>query len=242
MSDLIFGNHGAAEFHLTIEKYPSMKIPRRRITPISVPGRNGVLHIDEGTFESYIQPYECYFHDLAKSSPKVAHEIKTWLLSGEVCRRLEDTYDPECFRIATYKGPADIENTLNQYGRCRIEFDVQPEAYLKSGEKSVSFSSPDTITNPTGFDSKPLINVYGTGLGRLDINGYTAEFVKPINQVVTLDCEIMDAYRQMGEGAPEDKNSAVKIPIFPTLQPGVNNISWSGDISKIEIIPRWWTI
>ncbi|EUJ23264.1 hypothetical protein MFLO_16130 [Listeria floridensis FSL S10-1187] len=29
---------------------------------------------------------------------------------------------------------------------------------------------------------------------------------------------------------------------IPTLDPGDNLFDWIGNVTKIEVIPRWWTI
>ena len=35
------------------------------------------------------------------------------------------------------------------------------------------------------------------------------------------------------------QNNKMLTGTFPKLAAGVNDISWTGDVSKIEIIPRW---
>lgn len=237
-----FGGKSSKDFHIRVEKFPAIKVPARRIREEFIAGRNGVLHIDEGTYEPFIQPYEIYFHDPKKASPEVAHAITEWLLSGNVCRRLEDSYDLDHFHIATFKGPTNIDNIFNEYGRCVIEFDVQPEAFLRSGEQLTTLSWPGSITNPTAFEAKPLIKVYGNGTGTLYVGSYTVQLKKAINQHIYLDCEMLNAYRDAGYGGIENKNGDIYAPEFPVLKPGINQISWNGSINSVEIVPRWWTI
>lgn len=239
---LLFGGKSSKDFSIHVEKFPAIKVPARRIREEVIAGRNGVLHIDEGTYEPFVQSYEIYFHDQRRPSPEVAHAIKAWLLAGNVCRRLEDSYDLDHYHMATYKGPANIENVFNEYGRCVIEFDVQPEAFLLSGERAITYSwSGSSLTNPTAFPAKPLIKVYGTGAGTLYVGGCEVQ-IKAINQHIYLDCEMLNAYRDAGYGALENKNGDIYAPEFPVLGPGINYISWTGSISQVEIIPRWWTL
>lgn len=239
-SYFVFDGKSSLDFDLHIEKIPVIKMPERKRTKISVPGRNGDLHIDDGSFENYIQSYECYFHGNC-SATELAHAIKGWLASSGAYRRLEDSYDPQCFRMATFTGPMDIANILYEYGRCKINFDCAPQSFLKSGEQKITIASPTILSNPTGFCAAPIIVVYGTGSGTITVGDRSVR-VKTIADQIVLDCELQHAYRQVGEGAPENKNGCIYAPEFPVLSPGDNLLNWSGGITHLEIIPRWWTL
>lgn len=236
----VFGNKGTWDFDILVEHYPAQKGPARKRTTVSVLGRNGNLHIDEGTFENYQQPYEIGFHG-KKSTPEQSHEIKEWLMSSGTYLRLEDTYDPDYFRLATFGGPLDIENKLNKMGKCVVYFDCAPQSFLKTGQYPIAFKTPSSLHNPTAEIAKPVITIRGSGSGTVTVGDVTVE-VKQIQDQITLDCETQNAYRQVGDGAPENMNSCIYAPLFPELVPGVNAISWTGDITGVDIIPRWWTL
>lgn len=236
----IFGDHSTVDFDMHVEKYPKQVTAKRKRTTISVAGRNGDLHIDEGAFENYMQPYECYFHG-ENVTPEMAHAIKAWLCSAGEYRRLEDAYDPSVFRLATFVGPMDIANVLNEYGRCTVNFDCAPQSFLKSGENTVSFASAGVLWNETQFTALPIITIHGTAAGTVTVGGVAVE-IKAIADQITLDCETMNAYRQVADGAPENMNSCIYAPEFPALKPGGNTVSWTGGITGVDIIPRWWTL
>lgn len=239
-SFFLFGGKCSLDFSLHVEKIPVIKTAVRKRTTISVAGRNGALHIDEGAFENYVQPYACYFHG-EKPASELAHAIKAWLSGSGAYQRLEDTYDPQHFRLATFAGPMDIANILNQYGRCTINFDCAPQTFLKSGEQKLSFDAPSALWNPTGFPANPLIIVYGSGAGTVTVGNQTVA-IKEISDQIILDCDLQHAYRQLGEAAPENKNRCISAPLFPVLTSGENPVRWTGDIERLEIIPRWWTL
>ena len=236
-----YGNRNTAEFHMHVEKIPAIRGAARRYSTFTVPGRNGSLHIDEGVYENYQQPYECYFHDGEKASPEVAHAIKAWLMSGTGYQKLIDTYDPTHYHMAYFAGPLDVDNRLNKYGKCTVTFDFNPQAYLMSGDEVTEFTEPGTISNPTAYEAQPLIHVYGSGSGEVSVNGTTVT-THAITDVITLDCEMQNAYRQVGDGAPENMNGSISAPKFPKLSPGDNGLQFTGDITRIEIIPRWWEL
>ena len=124
---------------------------------------------------------------------------------------------------------------MNNAGEFEITFNCKPQRYLLTGETAIELTVDGTITNPTLFDAQPLIVV--TGRGDLGINSQTVTItgISP----VTIDCEMMDCY----QGA-YSRNDTVSFSDykFPVLVPGVNNITLSGNISKVVITPRWWRL
>lgn len=234
----MFAGKSTADFGMLVEHYPTQSAPKRKRTAVSVPGRNGELHYDEGAFANYVQTYACGF--LAGwTTAETAHAIKRWLFSSGKYQRLEDAYDPEHFRLATFAGPLDIENQLNKFGHCTVKFDCAPQYYLKSGEMPIAIDGPKTLYNPY-FESKPLITVYAAGDGNLTVEGVTVQ-LRGISGSIVLDCEMQNAYRITASGI-ENQNAKIHALEFPTLLPGDNTISWSGGIQRMEIIPRWWEL
>lgn len=235
-----FGDKGTWDFSMRIEKFPMVTGTTRKRTTTSVAGRNGDLHYIEDAFTNFQQAYECYFHG-DYSSQEIAHAIKAWLYGDGAYRRLSDTYDPDHFHLAAYVGPLNIQNHLNKYGRCTVTFDCDPRAFLRSGEKTITFTQSGALYNPTGFNAKPMITVYGTGAGNVTVGDATVE-IKELTDLIILDCETQNAYRQAGDGGSESKNGSIYAPEFPKLTPGTNAAHFTGGITKIEIIPRWWEL
>lgn len=235
-----FGEHASWDFDAYVEKYPRISVPARKMHTLSVAGRNGDLHIVEDAWDNYTQPYEIYFHGKLPS-PEQAHAIAAWLFASAGYQRLEDVYDPDYYRMAICKGPLDIENRLNKYGRCTLHFDCAPQSFLKQGEDTMLFTASGKLYNSTAFNAQPIIKVYGTGAGTVTI-GTTVVEIKTISDPIILDCEQLQAYSLSGEGAPVNQNGNIYAPVFPVLLPGDNAIDFAGGITKIQIIPRWWTL
>lgn len=235
-----FGDHSSKDFDMHIEKIPAIKGATRKRTTVSVAGRNGDLHYDEDAFTNYKQPYECYFHG-ELPTPEQAHAIKAWLSSTGEYLRLEDTYDPKYYRMATFVGPLDVNNHLNKYGRCTVYFDCAPQCFLKSGEFPITFSQSGVIFNPTNKKALPLIKVYGPGGSGTVTVGSVTVTIKSIDGELILDCELEDAYKFV-DGELSNENGNIHAPNFPVLLPGENAVSFAGTITKIEIVPRWWEL
>ena len=142
--------------------------------------------------------------------------------------------EPEVYRIAFFEGDTEIENILNKAGKAEIEFTCKPERWLKIGEVPVVMTATTTLTNPTARTAKPLITVKGSGAGVLKVGAYTLNLTD-CNGIV-LDCDYEDAYRN-----GVNMNNTVTGD-FPKLPAGSTNITWSGGITGLTVVPRWWTL
>ena len=55
-----------------------------------------------------------------------------------------------------------------------------------------------------------------------------------MKEKIIINSEIQDCYDNEGNSLNEKMTGE-----FPRLKPGVNNIEWTGDVSKVEILPNW---
>ena len=103
---------------------------------------------------------------------------------------------------------------------------------------TVTISSPAELENPTLFESKPLIRVYGNGTVNINNDYITIDSASPFT-FIDLDCETMNA-----SSAGNNANQYIEIlnDAEITLNPGTNYVTYSGSITKVEITPRWYTI
>lgn len=115
--------------------------------------------------------------------------------------------------------------------------DVKPQRFLKSGDIPVIVRATSKLRNPTGFKSLPIIKVNGSGKGNLRIGDYVIT-ISNISSYLTIDSELQDAYK-----GTTNCNSLVTLSNgFPKLIKGENEISFSGGITSVEVIPKWWTL
>lgn len=233
-----FNGFRSTDKGLTIEKCPSVSTGQRVVNKVSVPGRSGDLVIDTGAYGNYTQPYEIWFKDKRRGTTRAARDIAQWLLSGTGYLQLEDTYDPEVFRLAMFTGPLDVENWMLMAGRATLEFDCQPQRWLKGGQNPISVESGQRLFN-AWQPALPLIRVTGTGNGSLTVGGSTFT-ISDMPGAITLDSETQDAYT----GDPYvNLNNNVKVSGgYPVLQAGETAVSFSGGITAVQITPRWWSL
>lgn len=92
--------------------------------------------------------------------------------------------------------------------------------------------STGTITNPGSVYSEPIITVNGTGEITLMV-GQTIVELSDITDSITLDSELQEAYN-----GSQSMNACMSGD-FPILKPGLNGISWTGNVSSVTIRPNW---
>lgn len=207
---------------------------QRDVDVVTVPGRNGTLTMDNGRFENVKLTYPAF---IVQDFATKASALRNYLNSKSGYKRLEDTYDTDIYMMARYVDALSFQPTeWLREANFSITFDRMPQRFLKTGETVQTFMADDTVTNPTLFEAKPLIRVYGTGT--LGI-GYSTITITSNPGYIDIDCEMMDAYY----GAV-NCNSYITLSSgkFPVLVPGPNGIDLGTGITKVEITPRWWIL
>ena len=101
---------------------------------------------------------------------------------------------------------------------------------------TVTIASPAELENPTLFESKPIIRVYGNGT--LNVNDIYIIVANSPYTYIDIDCELMDCYY-----GSNNANSYVSFSTtdYVTLRSGTNYFSYSG-FTKVEVTPRWFEV
>nr|DAM77355.1 MAG TPA: distal tail protein [Bacteriophage sp.] len=231
---LMFRGHSSLEFSLLISEKGSYKGASRDISYTSVPGRSGDLITDNGRYKNIDIPYKfSLLNDSELSFAEITHKIKGWLLSESGYFRLWDSYDSKYFRLASYSDEVNIEQELRDTGTLSLTFNCKPQKYSLEGENTVILTAAGSLYNAEFFPSAPYIKIVGSGTITLTVNNNSFTFTD-INEYIEIDSEIMNAYK--GVVAQNNKMTGSG---FPTFLPGNNTIAWTGNVERLEIIPRW---
>lgn len=231
---LLFDGKDSRDFKVYISGQGTFNAPVRDYDMRQIPGRSGDLMVTGSRLENIEVTYPAFIY---KDFRENLRALRSYLLSKVGYFRLEDSYHPDEYRMAIYRGGMEPEVLpRNQAGQFEITFDCQPQRWLKSGETVVTLTSSGSIYNPSHFASEPLLRVYGTGL--LGIGSDTITILQN-DDYVDIDCRIMEAYK-----GTESRNDTIVLTgyDFPKLSPGNVGISLGTGITKVEITPRWWEV
>ena len=236
---VFFGGRYSDDLGIYVEEPPSYSWPEYPYTHKVIAGKNGDFLIDPKRYENVSKTYKISAYD-GSDFYTVAKKVSSWLNRQSTEKdkyfRLEDSYEPDVYRLAVYEESNELENILYRAGKAEITFNCKPQKFLLSGDRFILIDeSGQTITNPTDHNALPIIKLYG--YGSVFINGVEIEVIDNRN-VVTFDAETFKAVDNEGI----NMNSCVFAYDTVFLKPGVNVITFDDTIFGLTIQPRWWIV
>ena len=240
MTSFTYNGRSSADFGLHIQSKNVFSAPEYDAEFTSVPGRSGDVLNSNRRFANIKVTYTVFL--ARKNTAALAsalRDIKGWLYAEpDRYHEITDSYDAEYFRYGVISGSLDIEEQLSKVGSFTVTFNCKPYKYSFAGQQTVAADSASlSVTNPTAFESRPYIKLYGSGAVTLNVSsgGSTTSWtISSIDEYIEIDSELMNCFKDTAL-----KNDTVTGDGFPTLQSGTSTISCVGDVTRIEIIPRW---
>ena len=232
---IVYGGESSSDYGMVVSEAPAYERPNRKQTIYTVPGRNGAVVFQDDAWGDVVRSYNVWIAEGVQPLSVKVSAFEAMLNSMKGWQRLEDSFEPDVFRLAYYSGGNDFSNKMTQYGEATINFTCRPERFLKTGEQEVTVINNQKIVNQTRFTAKPLIHIEGSGTVTVAIGGNTIS--ASVTDYINIDCETMNAYRL----AAENKNSDISGS-FPKIIPGENTVGITGTTTKVTIVPRYFTI
>lgn len=201
-------------------------VPKRDYTTKVIPGRDGTLTLDNHRFADTTGKLRCYterewFHNY--------ENFKAFLLKDVAKHQLIDEIEPDVYRMARVIGFQQVAHSERNTIVFDIELEMAPKKFLICEDLTVSVGTVN-ISNPTLYESKPLI--VAAGNGTITFGGYTIT-LSGVTGATTIDCESLNAYSNVNE------NSNVSFsgePVFP-----VGDFTLTTTVA-LTIKPRWCTV
>lgn len=222
-----------------ITNLPTISYPLPKVSKHSIVGSSREVVIDEGGYDNRTCEFQIAIRgrtydelDLVRAKitneflqtdyvPVVFYNDPKYYFEATLTDQLKPTDPIPHNAIGFY----DVKLTMGAYKYARETNEVKAQQSLE-------------LLNDFYFASAPLITLYGTGNQTLTVNGKDYR-IKNMAGSISLDSDELqqDAY------SPETGVSLmaqIAFNSFPTLQPGKNEIFWTGASFKID--PRWRTI
>lgn len=205
---------------------PDVPAPEENIEEITVPGRDGILTISEGTYKQIVIPIEFNYMSDPDRWGEIFRRAKKWLTGSG---KLIFSDDAGHFYKALYCRITDTERRSHRIGAFTAEFTCDPYIYCSEGEKEIQATGE--IYNP-GARCCPIYRIAGEGLCEISVNGNI--FRANIGQEIIIDSEKMLAYKNDGTSRntdvngdysdlwliPGDNTISVTPGFFISMQPG----------------------
>ena len=247
---LIFDGKSTVDFDCDLYGFATLNAPGRDTVGESIVGKNGEIIIDNARLENITITYTGVIRDEDMTTSLRA--LRGYMLSRVGYCRLEDSFNPNEFRMARFEGGFEI-NHDRFMNKCAFDmaFNCRPERWLVDGENDIALSSTaTTLLNPTYFDAKPFFTV--TGNGRIIVSNDEATYTMVLagtSGQYFIDCENMDCYSVNTSGEYVNLNSKIVLsdtmgdyPHFPVLAGDKESTITATGFTSVSMKARWWTV
>ncbi|EGT4136672.1 phage tail protein [Clostridium perfringens] len=228
MLDLLFNlKFLKQDIGVSIVRRSPAVLANKNINIINRNGGDGDLYEDLGGRKDIIIPVECNF---VSDNPKdVFRRVKHWLNNIED-NKLIFTDDPRWFYKVVNIEIGTMEVKFKRKGEFIINFTCRGWQYSLDGDEFIEIENNTMLYNEYDL-AKPLIYVEGNGEIAITINNN--KFKVMVKDYLYIDSELEIAYREKTDCLNIDDGD------YPLLEYGENNISFTGNVNKVEIKPRW---
>lgn len=217
---------------LLISELPPVSKPQMRTQVDTIDGRDGDIITDLG-FQAYDREVS-----IGLTRNYDIDDVSDYFNSEGIC-----IFSNEPTYFYKYKIVRQIDyERLIRFRKAKVVFHVQPFKYstietplsyeIESGQTSFK------VVNAGNYKSKPTMTIYGTGEIVLALNGANILTIALSNEgSITIDTENLEAYKGT---ALKNRLVSGDYDKFALLK-GENTISWTGNVSQIEIenYSRW---
>lgn len=231
--NVYFNNDDMLNIGIYAVKRPNIPIPERNVDEKELKGRDGTVTTDYGTYKNISIDIEFNFIDIKDFYERV-RIINKWLNQIKD-NKLRVIDNPNYFYKVKYTRYKDIIREYKVKGSFVVSFICDPFQYSYFGQEEIVISNNTIIDNPSYILAKPIIKVWGIGIVTLYIN--SKPLIINLGQNITIDCELKEAFKIVN-GNKEFINTTLTGK-YPVLEEGENTISYTGNITKISIIPSW---
>lgn len=221
MAEIIYNGQSSKDFKIRIYNDLSHELSSRDIDTEVVPGRDGVLLVDN----KRLKPVERAFPlKLIDDVFDKTTEISEWL-GAKGWHELEFSWDEGFVYKATVINTISIKEVLKHFGRLQVVFLMHPIKYFKDNAK-ITLIKGQTVVNRGNVEAQPLIELIGNGNTTITINGRNM-VLEDVQTNIILDMQNKMVYS--GNLSAWDKVIREENTELPYLDIGNNIISWTGD-------------
>lgn len=236
MSSIFYNNLDSFNtFGLKIENIPQMPATNAKYETKDIPGGdNGSLNIFNGYDDNPI-PFNFVFKAGEDFNIKKS-KIIAWL-NSKINTEMTYSLNKSFYYLVKKVEISDFKTTSKIVRRFTAKIIVEPLSYLIDGKEVILLTAPTILYNDRATYMSPLyMKIYGNGDITVKINEQSL-ILKGVNEYIEVDSKLRNCYKNVNGVITNCNNQMYST--FPTLDVGENNISWAGNISKIEIVPRW---
>lgn len=153
---LAFAGKSSKDFLLYLSGPGVYDSPAADVESTSVPGRNGDIITENARtgrrrYQNVDIKYKAFFFN---GLPAKTAAVKAWLLSPIGYQKLQDTYDPDFFRMAVCKDALEFDITAQKAAEMELTFNCKPQRWSVDGQRTIRLDGRSTLKNPFAFPAQ----------------------------------------------------------------------------------------
>lgn len=206
---------------IIVENVPNISKGKKRIQTYEIPGKNGVLMVDKGTYSQFVCSLECHFDTDNFSIDSIKEFLDGY---GTLSFDGITEYNAIIQNQIDFEKVAMFRKFVVQFLVNPISTDIEPTTYVVE-------NNPDTLNISATANMYPVITLVGDGDVSITINNKTF-YLYDLDQSLTytLDCDAKVITNSNGLNCSNQMQYD-----FPYLQKGENTISYIGTINSFSI-------
>jgi phage-related protein len=212
------------DYKLRVTALPPIQIAQKRVELITIPGRSGYLTQWDGSYEEVAKTAAFFYKDeCPEAIARLILEGKTITFSNEPDKVYDYRID-----IAT-----DLIKTISTWHQFEVQIICNPVKREIEPASITAGASPIMLISPCNHPAYPTITLTGTGDVTLTVGDQEISLTG-ISPSITIDGDLMECYQS--DTLTSDKMTGD----FPVIGAGETiSISWTGSVTKAEILPNW---
>lgn len=238
--NFMIGTLHSEELGMRIQTRPRLVTPRRKTSPVSIPGKSGIVFFDEEAYEN--TPLELNIYMKASDFEEAEYKRNRLFRELDTGGYVPFVHYADSNKVYyVHLEDMDFSGTRILKGGHIIQVLLSVKPFkLQYRQQEIEITQPRTIRNPYLWGSVPIITVHGTGDGSVVVNGEPFVF-KNVTGTLVIDSTVEHSYRYLN-GNRINENKKVFTIDYPTFKSGDNTLSFSGGVTKLVIEPRWQTL
>lgn len=206
---------------LIIKDLGEDNLPQKDIESIKVAGKNGNMHIDNGTYNSITRTIVCVATDLEK-----INDIISFL---KPIGTIELSTHEGIYRNYVINNQVPFSKYLSYLREFPIQLELSPIGYSITETVVTKTTTPGTFTVGGTIGVSPILEIKGSGEVTVTLNGKVFTLSNCDSTAYIVDCDLMNVTKSSVQKNDEFTGN------FPELIVGTNTISWTGSVSEVKI-------
>lgn len=246
--DISIDGHLLSSHKIYCSTRPDIETPKRVIEKITVFGGAGDIIYDDGGYENTPISLSLWVNGTEEDISS-NRRIVNKLFPQAKYLKVIFWFDPGLTYICYVEEPAKFSNQREGRGLIDIELKLSCKPFKLFNESHgmeslIKPTNGQKIVNNVDEFQLPKIKLVGNGDISFTLAGITMRF-KNVDGHIWIDCGSLNLYKDVPtlDKSRNHLTNDLEYPfLYPKEQNNLNTISWSGNVSSVELYPRWRTL